>query len=80
MEVRRTVPIKLSVSDSDADLLHETIDEFRWAANYVVDAAFDGEYALTSKRKLHERNAFPQRDEAAPVLPAETVKHSTACA
>ena len=63
MEVRRTVPIKLSVSDSDADLLHETIDEFRWAANYVVDAAFDGEYALTSKRKLHDRTYQQVREK-----------------
>ena len=43
MEVRRTVPVKLDVTDAQADLLHETIDEFLWAANYVVDAAWDGE-------------------------------------
>ena len=29
MEVRRTVPVKLEVTASDADLLHETIDRFR---------------------------------------------------
>jgi IS605 OrfB family transposase len=63
MEVRRTVPVKLDVSDSDAGLLHETIDEFRWAANYVVNAAFDGEYALTSKRKLHNRTYGQVREE-----------------
>jgi hypothetical protein len=39
MEVRRTVPVKLDVADTDADLLHETISEFLWAANYVVDHA-----------------------------------------
>jgi IS605 OrfB family transposase len=55
--------VKLSVSDSDADLLHETIDEFRWAANYVVDAAFDDEYAVTSKRKLHDRTYEQVREE-----------------
>ena len=43
MEVRRTVPVKLDVADSDADLLHETIQQFLDAANYVVEAAYDGE-------------------------------------
>jgi hypothetical protein len=39
MEVRRTVPVKLDVDGDDAALLHATIDEFLWAANYVVDHA-----------------------------------------
>lgn len=39
MELRRTVPVKLDVDDAHAALLHETIGEFRWAANYVVDRA-----------------------------------------
>ncbi len=52
MEVRRTVPVKLDVADSDADLLHETISEFLWAANYVVDHAWQGEYKTTSKAEL----------------------------
>jgi hypothetical protein len=39
MEVRRTVLVKLNVTDSDADLLDETISEFLWATNYVVDHA-----------------------------------------
>ncbi|PSQ67166.1 MAG: transposase, partial [Halobacteriales archaeon SW_9_67_24] len=47
MEVRRTVPIKLDVGDSDADLLFETIRQFLDAANYVVDAACDGEWVET---------------------------------
>jgi len=63
MEVRRTVPVKLTVSDSDAELLHETIDEFQWAANYVVNAAFDDGYAVTSKRELHDRTYEQVRDE-----------------
>jgi hypothetical protein len=40
MEVRRTVPVKLDVDESDADLLHETIQQFldvrpfgRWEQN-----------------------------------------------
>jgi len=52
MEVRRTVPVKLDVTDDQADLLHETIDEFLWAANYVVDAAWDGEWAETRSSVL----------------------------
>jgi IS605 OrfB family transposase len=54
MEVRRTVPVKLDVTDETADLLHETIDEFLWAANYVVDAAWDGEWAETRSSVLHD--------------------------
>ena len=55
MEVRRTVPVKLDVTDETADLLYETIDEFLWAANYVVDAAWDGEWAETRSSVLHEQ-------------------------
>ena len=42
MEVRRTVPVKLDVDSDDAALLRETVDEFLWAANYVVDHALEG--------------------------------------
>ena len=55
MEVRRTVPVKLDMTGEQADLLHETIDEFLWAANYVVDAAWDGEWAETRSSVLHEQ-------------------------
>ena len=54
MEVRRTVPVKLDVDSDDAALLHETIDEFLWAANHVVDHAWQGEYKTTSKAQLQE--------------------------
>lgn len=39
MEVRRTVPVKLDVANSDADLLLESIFQFRDATNYVVRQA-----------------------------------------
>ena len=39
MEVRRTVPVKLDADSDGAALLRETVDEFLWAANYVVDHA-----------------------------------------
>jgi putative transposase len=63
MEVRRTVPIKLDVADSDADLLHETISEFLWAANYVVDHAWQGEYKTTSKADLQRETYDDMRAE-----------------
>jgi len=62
VEVRRTVPIKLEVTDSDADLLHETIQQFLDAANYVVDEAYDGEWAETRKTVLHEQTYDELRD------------------
>jgi len=36
----RTVPIKLDVDESAANLLHQTTDHFLDAANYVVDVAW----------------------------------------
>jgi IS605 OrfB family transposase len=63
MEVRRTVPVKLDVTDAQADLLHETIDEFLWAANYVVDAAWDGEWAETRSSVLHEQTYDEVREQ-----------------
>ncbi|WP_323676699.1 transposase [Halorubellus sp. PRR65] len=63
MEVRRTVPVKLDVADSDADRLHETISEFLWAANYVVDHAWQGEYKTTSKAELQRETYDDVRAE-----------------
>jgi IS605 OrfB family transposase len=54
MEVRRTVPVTLDVDSDDAALLEDTIDEFLWAAQYVTDHAFEGEYVTTSKTTLND--------------------------
>lgn len=63
MEVRRTVPVKLNVSENDAAFLHDTIDQFRNAANYVVNHAHDDDgYVITSKRKLHDRTYSDVRE------------------
>ncbi|WP_436343648.1 RNA-guided endonuclease InsQ/TnpB family protein [Natronorubrum sp. FCH18a] len=62
MEVRRTVPVKLDVTDSDADLLRETIQQFLDAANYVVDAAYDGEWVEMRKSVLHDETYGDVRD------------------
>jgi len=63
MAVRRTVPVKLDVTDETADLLHETIDEFLWAANYVVGAARDGEWVETRKSVLHDETYHDVREQ-----------------
>ena len=63
MEVRRTVPVKLNVDSDDATLLHETVDEFLWAANHVVDHAWQGEYKTTSKAQLQEETYGEVRDQ-----------------
>ena len=65
MEVRRTVPVKLDVTDSDAALLRETIRQFLDAANYVVDAAYDGEWAETRKSVLHDETYSEVRERTA---------------
>ncbi|MGQ4557501.1 RNA-guided endonuclease TnpB family protein [Halobellus sp. GM3] len=62
MEVRRTVPVKLAVDESEADLLHETIQQFLDAANYVVDAAYDGEWVETRKSVLHDETYSDVRE------------------
>jgi putative transposase len=62
MEVRRTVPVKLDVDESDTDLLRETVEQFLDAANHVVDAAYDGEWVETRKSVLHEETYSDVRD------------------
>jgi IS605 OrfB family transposase len=62
MEVRRTVPVKLDVDDSDGDLLRETIRQFLDSANYVVDVASEGEWVETRKSVLHDETYSDVRD------------------
>jgi len=62
MEVRRTVPVKLGVDDSDADLLRDTIQQFLDSANYVVDVASEGEWVETRKSVLHDETYSDVRD------------------
>ena len=63
MELRRTVPVKLAVEDAQAAVLHETIEQFLWAANHVVDRARqDDGYVLTDSGTLHERTYETVRD------------------
>ncbi|TQQ83356.1 transposase [Halonotius terrestris] len=62
-EIRRTVIVKLDVTDSDTALLHETIDEYLWACNYVVDDAWQDDFKPTSKTKLHDRTYADVREQ-----------------
>jgi len=65
MEKRRTVPVKLDVDSADTALLRDTIDEFLWAANYVTDHAFAGDYVTTSKTTLHDDTYDDVREQTA---------------
>src|SRR6056297_677125 len=62
-EVRRTVVVKLDVNDSDATLLHETVEEYLWACNYVVRDAWKDDHKPTSKTKLHDRTYDDVREQ-----------------
>ena len=57
-----TVPVKLDVDSDDAALLHKTVDEFLFVANYVVDHTWQGEYKTTSKAQLQEETYDDVRD------------------
>src|SRR6056297_3656585 len=60
----RTVPIKLDVDESAADLLHQTTDHFLDAANHVVDVAWKPDWKITSKQKLHDLTYYDVRDDS----------------
>ncbi|WP_181685231.1 RNA-guided endonuclease InsQ/TnpB family protein [Halorhabdus salina] len=63
MEVRRAVPVTLDVDSDDAALLETTVDEFLFAAQYVVDHAFQAEYVTTSKSQLQDETYDDVRDQ-----------------
>jgi len=68
----RTVPIKLDVDESAADLLYQTIDHFLDAANYVVNVAWEPDWKITSKQTLHDLTYYDVRDDSP--LPANLVQ------
>ncbi|QDX40806.1 RNA-guided endonuclease TnpB family protein [Salarchaeum sp. JOR-1] len=63
MEVRRTVPVALNVDSDDAALLEDTVDQFLWSAQYVVDHAFQGENVTTSKTTLDDETYDDVREK-----------------
>jgi len=68
----RTVPVKLDVDESAAELLHQTTDHFLDAANYVVDVAWEPDWKITSKTELHDLTYYDVRDDSP--LPANLVQ------
>jgi IS605 OrfB family transposase len=73
--IRRTVVVKLAVSDERRDDLRETTERFRQAAQMVADRAFernDDGYVITSKTKLHQLT-YQQVREATDGLNADLV-------
>lgn len=54
-EIRRTVSVKLQLSGEERSQLKSTIEEYRWAANYILDAAWDGE---AERPRMHSRQAL----------------------
>lgn len=52
--MRGTVPVTLDVDRDDDALLRDTVDEFLFAAQYVVDYAFQGDYVTTSNGQLQD--------------------------
>jgi putative transposase len=61
--VQRTFPVVLDVDSDDAALLEDTVDTLLWAAQYVVDHAFQGEYVTTSKTTLDDETYDDVREK-----------------
>lgn len=62
MPMFRTVRVKLAVDETDAGLLEDTVDEFLFAANFVVEHATRGAEVTTDKLKLHHETYQAVRD------------------
>jgi putative transposase len=76
MEVRRTAPVKLIVSDEHSDDLHETADRFLYCANRASEFCWDNyDYndCITSKDKA-ERALYDSLREETDYLHANLVQ------
>lgn len=65
MELRRTAVVKLEVDDDAYQLLHQTIDRFKRAAQMVADDGWNGTedgHIVTSKTELHDRTYSTVRE------------------
>ncbi|NUE02340.1 IS200/IS605 family element transposase accessory protein TnpB [Halorubraceae archaeon YAN] len=64
MEVVRNIQVKLDVSEDDHELLDETFEQFRQAAQYVADHGWDDNpYNITdTKNTLHDETYSGVRD------------------
>ncbi|WP_435361819.1 RNA-guided endonuclease InsQ/TnpB family protein [Haloarchaeobius sp. DFWS5] len=64
MEVKRTIPVKLSVPDNREDDFHQTIDQFNHACNYTVqNGRNDDGYLILNKSTIHDKVYHDLRDE-----------------
>nr|WP_228434394.1 transposase [Natrarchaeobaculum aegyptiacum] len=66
------------MDESAADLFHQTIDHFLDAANHVVDVAWEPDWKITSKQKLHDLTYYDVRGDSP--LPANLVQAARNCA
>ncbi|WP_255192423.1 RNA-guided endonuclease InsQ/TnpB family protein [Natronobeatus ordinarius] len=64
MEVKRTIPVKLSVPEDREEDLHQTIDQFNHACNYTVrHGRNDDGYLILNKSTIHDKVYHDLRDE-----------------
>ena len=64
MEVKRTIPVKLSVPEDRRDDLHQTIDQFNHACNYTVQNGKNEDgYLILNKSTIHDKVYYDLRDE-----------------
>ncbi|WP_158057936.1 RNA-guided endonuclease InsQ/TnpB family protein [Halorussus halophilus] len=64
MEVKRTIPVKLSVPEDRKNDLHQTIDQFNHSCNYTVENGRNEDgYLILNKSKIHDRVYHDLRDE-----------------
>jgi hypothetical protein len=86
-EVHRTVVVKLDIDDSDATLLHETVEECLWAVQLRRPRSVAGRLQAHLKTKLHDRAYSDVREQtrlqanlvqSAHNKPAEVIKRVVA--
>ncbi|MDL0138978.1 hypothetical protein PNP85_05615 [Halobacterium salinarum] len=70
VEFRRPAVVKLDVGDDAHQLLQQTIDRFKQAAQMVADDGWNGTedgYIVTSKTELHDRTRHRRLARRLPV-------------
>jgi IS605 OrfB family transposase len=63
--VRRTVKIKLKLDENDRGTLRETVRQYLWAANHIVDVAWPNRFdspRTVDREKLHEQTYTQVRE------------------
>lgn len=64
MEVKRTIPVRLSVPEDREEDLHQTIEQFQHACNYTVqNGRNDDGYLILDKSTIHDKVYYDLRDE-----------------